>query len=100
MYYEWRGALGAALRTAGPTAAPPPWPELLAHPAVLCTPHNAFNTAEALVRKCDFAVQRCRAFLEKQAIPLAAASMNPCAWDKVWTPVHRRPMLAPFTKGR
>ena len=65
--YDGEDALGAALRAAGPTAAPPPWPELLAHPAVLCTPHNAFNTAEALVRKCDFTVQQCRTFLEKQA---------------------------------
>ena len=60
--YDDEDALGAALRMGGPAAAPVPWGALLAHPAMLCTPHNAFNTAEALVRKCAYTVEQCRAF--------------------------------------
>ena len=55
--------LGTALRRGGPAAAPAPWPELLAHPRVLCTPHNAFNTVEAVARKSALTVRQCRTFL-------------------------------------
>lgn len=77
--YDGEDALGAALRAAGPAAAPSPWPALLSHPAVLCTPHNAFNTAEAVVRKCAFTVAQCRAFIESGVFrwPLAVPPPGP-----------------------
>lgn len=65
--YDGEDALGAALRRFGPAGAPPPWPELLAHPAVICTPHNAFNTSEAVERKCALTLEQCRTFLKTGA---------------------------------
>ena len=71
--YDDEDTLGAALRGGGPAAAPAPWDALLAHPAMLCTPHNAFNTAEAVVRKCAYTIDQCRAFATQGAFrwPLA-----------------------------
>jgi D-lactate dehydrogenase len=37
---------------------------LAEHPDVILTPHNAFNTAEAVRRKCEFTVRQVRHFLE------------------------------------
>jgi D-lactate dehydrogenase len=45
-----RDSVGATLR-------------LLAHPRVLCTPHNAFNTAEAVVRKSRRSIENLRHLL-------------------------------------
>jgi D-lactate dehydrogenase len=38
--------------------------ELLKHPQVLCTPHNAFNTREAVLRKSQFTVDELVYFLK------------------------------------
>ncbi|MCU0454413.1 MAG: hydroxyacid dehydrogenase [Bacteroidetes bacterium] len=38
--------------------------ELLMHPNVLCTPHNAFNTLEAVERKAAFTVTQIQHFLK------------------------------------
>ena len=40
--------------------------ELLQHPNVLCTPHNAFNTVEAVQRKSRFSVDEVMYFLENK----------------------------------
>jgi D-lactate dehydrogenase len=40
--------------------------ELLQHPNVLCTPHNAFNTMEAVQRKSRFSVDEVLYFLENK----------------------------------
>ena len=39
--------------------------QLSKHPFVICTPHNAFNTLEALDRKAQQSVRQIRCFLEK-----------------------------------
>jgi len=41
--------------------------ELLKHPNVLCTPHNAFNTIEALRRKAQFSVDEIFFFMRERA---------------------------------
>ncbi|MCA9567853.1 MAG: hypothetical protein KC656_08425, partial [Myxococcales bacterium] len=41
--------------------------ELMARPDVLCTPHNAFNTEEALARKAGQSVEQVVAWLERGA---------------------------------
>lgn len=61
--YDSEDELADALRRAGPAGAPPVWRELMVHPAVLCTPHNAFNTSESVARKSEFTARQCRAFL-------------------------------------
>jgi D-lactate dehydrogenase len=40
--------------------------ELIQHPNVLCTPHNAFNTTEAVQRKSRFSVDEVLYFLENK----------------------------------
>lgn len=77
--FDGEDALGVALRSGGPAAAPAPWPELLAHPRVLCTPHNAFNTLEAVARKSALTVRQCHAFLARGRFewPLPALPPSP-----------------------
>jgi D-lactate dehydrogenase len=64
--FEDEGALAAALRS--PTAPLAPHvtliSQLLARPNVLLTPHNAFNTQEALQRKAAMSVEQIRHFLQ------------------------------------
>jgi D-lactate dehydrogenase len=64
--FEEEGTLAVALRN----PASPPTPEvtlisqLLARPNVLLTPHNAFNTQEALQRKAAMSVEQIRHFMK------------------------------------
>jgi D-lactate dehydrogenase len=63
--YDEETTVGAELRegTAQPSAATAAVRALMAHPRALLTPHNAFNTAEAVERKCRFSVEEIRHFL-------------------------------------
>lgn len=63
--YEEEGSLAAWLRGGAPE--PPQlgawFRRLASHPNALLTPHNAFNTSEALARKAEQTVRQVRAFL-------------------------------------
>jgi D-lactate dehydrogenase len=63
--YEDECELGVALRGRGKVASPSAKAllELKKRPNVICTPHNAFNTREALQRKADQAAAQVRHFL-------------------------------------
>jgi len=64
--FEDEGALAAALRNPGAPPTPPVTliSQMLARPNVLLTPHNAFNTQEALQRKAAMSVEQIRHFLK------------------------------------
>lgn len=67
--YEDEGAIAAWLRdgAAEPAQTGRWYRRLAAHPNALLTPHNAFNTAEALARKAEQTARQARAFLEQGA---------------------------------
>ena len=64
--FEDEGNLATALRSQGTTSTPARRiiTDLLAHPNVLLTPHNAFNSREALQRKAAMSVEQIRHFLK------------------------------------
>jgi len=64
--FEDEGTLAAALRNPAMSSAPSVslLSQLLARPNVLLTPHNAFNTREALQRKAAMSVEQIRHFLK------------------------------------
>ena len=64
--FEDEGTLATALRNPGSPPAPQVSviSQLLARPNVLLTPHNAFNTQEALQRKASMSVEQIRHFLK------------------------------------
>ncbi len=66
--FEDEGSLGAALRN--PEIAITPQTALvnriLSYPNVLLTPHNAFNSSEALQRKSELTVRQIRHFLKNR----------------------------------
>lgn len=64
--FEDEPEVGAAMRTGRPEASEKAHlvSALLDHPNVILTPHNAFNTAEALRRKVRFSVDEVIYFLE------------------------------------
>ncbi|HTY36756.1 MAG TPA: NAD(P)-dependent oxidoreductase [Bacteroidota bacterium] len=64
--FEEEGALGASLRNPEGRQAPHAHTvkRLLEYPNVLFTPHNAFNSVEALQLKSEFTVQQVRHFLK------------------------------------
>jgi len=67
--YDHESELAVALR-AGRESADPEVRAALAlarHPRVILTPHNAFNTVEAVERKAAQAVQQVQAFLRERA---------------------------------
>ncbi|MCX6134030.1 MAG: hypothetical protein NTU47_09485 [Ignavibacteriales bacterium] len=66
--FEDEGLLGAALRNPGKTTSPltSQVNRLLAFPNVILTPHNAFNSAEALRGKSALTVQQVRFFLKNK----------------------------------
>jgi D-lactate dehydrogenase len=64
--FEDEGSLGAALRNPGSAATPQAAQvnRILSYPNVVLTPHNAFNSREALQRKSELTVQQVRHFLK------------------------------------
>ncbi len=64
--YDHEGALAVALRTGQPTndAEAQAALKLAQRDDVICTPHNAFNSAEAVERKSDHSVQQIVAYLD------------------------------------
>ena len=64
--FEDEAVLAAALRDPAAQSSPfvPTLRKLLASPNVLFTPHNAFNTREALTRKCAMSVAQIEYFLK------------------------------------
>jgi D-lactate dehydrogenase len=64
--FENEGELGVAMRNPETTSNPQiaPVKRILSYPNVLLTPHNAFNSAEALRRKCELTVQQIRYFFK------------------------------------
>ena len=64
--FENEGALGAAMRNPGTSSNPQTAlvKRILSYPNVLLTPHNAFNSTEALRRKCELTVQQIRHFFK------------------------------------
>jgi D-lactate dehydrogenase len=64
--FEDEGALGAALRNPGgsSTAQAAQVKRILSHPNVVLTPHNAFNSCEALRRKSELTVHQIRHFFK------------------------------------
>ena len=65
--FEDEALLAAALRDPAAHSSPfvPTLRKLLASPNVLFTPHNAFNTREALTRKCAMTVAQIEHFLKQ-----------------------------------
>ncbi|OGV74153.1 MAG: hydroxyacid dehydrogenase [Lentisphaerae bacterium RIFOXYB12_FULL_65_16] len=63
--YDAEPELAVSLRTGQPSANPTVQAtlELARRPDVICTPHNAFNTAESVDRKAEQSVQQVRQFL-------------------------------------
>jgi D-lactate dehydrogenase len=66
--FEEEGTMATALRNPGSPPAPQVMliSQLLARPNVLLTPHNAFNTQEALQRKAAMSVEQIRHFLKNR----------------------------------
>lgn len=64
--YEDEGTLGAALRSLQPenSSAVEELERIANHPNVILTPHNAFNTAEAVRRKSQMSVDQVNHFLK------------------------------------
>ena len=64
--FENEGELGVAMRNPGTTSNPQIAlvKRILSYPNVLLTPHNAFNSIEALRRKCELTVQQIRYFFK------------------------------------
>ncbi len=64
--FEDEGSLGAELRNPGNTITlqAAQVKRILSYPNVLLTPHNAFNSREALQRKSELTVQQIRYFLK------------------------------------
>lgn len=64
--FEDEGSLGAALRNPGSTITPQAAGvnRILSYPNVVLTPHNAFNSREALQRKSELTVQQIRHFFK------------------------------------
>ena len=62
--YDDEPALAVALRTGeeSSSAAARAVHELAQFPNVICTPHNAFNTAESVARKSAQSVEQLQAF--------------------------------------
>lgn len=65
--YDHESELAVALRTGQPSANPEVQAtlELAQRDDVICTPHNAFNTLEAVERKSEHSVQQIEAFLQR-----------------------------------
>lgn len=63
--YDEESALAAVLRNGQPTDSPTVRAtlELRKHPNVICTPHNAFNTQEAVLRKSEQSIQQIEHFM-------------------------------------
>ena len=51
--------------------------ELKKHPNVLLTPHNAFNTEEALERKAEQSIESVQLFLQKKTFPYPVPEWQP-----------------------
>ena len=64
--FEDEGSLGAALRNPGAATTPQVAQvrHILSYPNVLLTPHNAFNSREALSRKSELTVRQIRHFFQ------------------------------------
>lgn len=64
--FEDEGSLGAELRNPGSTITPQAAQvnRILSYPNVVLTPHNAFNSREALQRKSELTVQQIQHFLK------------------------------------
>jgi D-lactate dehydrogenase len=64
--FEEEESLGAALRNPGSTLTPQAAQvdRILTYPNVILTPHNAFNSQEALQRKSELTVQQIRHFFK------------------------------------
>jgi D-lactate dehydrogenase len=64
--FEDEGSLGAALRNPGVVITPQADQvrHILSYPNVLLTPHNAFNSGEALQRKSELTIRQIRHFLK------------------------------------
>lgn len=64
--YEDEGTLGAALRSteAGTSTIVKDLQQLAGYPNVILTPHNAFNTTEAVKRKSQMSVEQVKHFLK------------------------------------
>ena len=86
--YENESALAVSLRTAHSVDEEEVRAtlELAKHSNVVCTPHNAFNTLEALERKTDHSVQQIIHFLEHDRflwpVPSSSESMSPINFEK------------------
>jgi D-lactate dehydrogenase len=77
--FDQEATLAADLRCHSPTADPEVFHRMLNNPEIqatcalarrvdcICTPHNAFNTVEAVERKCEHSVQQILAYLEHGA---------------------------------
>jgi D-lactate dehydrogenase len=65
--YDHESLLAVALRTGQPSNDPEVRAtlELASRDDVICTPHNAFNTVEAVERKSEHSVQQITAFLDR-----------------------------------
>jgi len=62
--FEDEGAIAVAWREGRKTAASQTLRALKDHPRAICTPHNAFNTIEAVRRKSEHSVLQIRHFLD------------------------------------
>ncbi len=64
--FESEGELGAAMRNPNSPSNPQIVlvKRILSYPNVLLTPHNAFNSSEALQRKCELTVRQIRHFFQ------------------------------------
>lgn len=70
--FNEESSLAPALRTPDPSLLTPDNHALLRlsrRPDVILTPHNAFNTAEAVERKSALSIQSAQAFLQTSAFP-------------------------------
>lgn len=62
--FEDEGAIAVAWREGRETAASQTLRALKDHPRAICTPHNAFNTMEAVQRKAEHSAMQVRHFIE------------------------------------
>ena len=65
--FEQETAIGPSLRSSSSMDSDSPLARLARHPNVILTPHNAFNTIEAVRRKSEQSVQQIRHFIQTGA---------------------------------